>query len=242
MKYQKLFFVGAVILLMNLVVFAGNDKMRVSQTEIVKFPQNGELQVSAVEIIDKHLILRFSNSRTKKIIASFQIKADDDRYIPFHFSSTSSPFLRFRVLNIEGLPSPLIHAVALNPGGSDHAFMSVLIGEINGKLKILTPAPIETSIQGGVHIGALGENRGAGIAVWNFIWDKNEVHHAAHRYEFTFYRFDEKTGNFIKGETISSKQKHDTYEGALDEMKLSSFRNAQNVIPEVRRYREDDEN
>lgn len=238
MNYQKAVYIVVFILLTQLSAFAIGENSRISQTKIVRFPAAGTLRVSAVEIIDKNPVLRFSNFKTGKILASFQIKAEDsDRYKSFDLSSPSSAFVRFRVLNIKGLPSPLVHAVAVSPGGSDHGFLSILIGEINGKLKILSP-PIETSIQGGVHIGGLGAHRGNGIAVWNFIWG-NESHYEAHRYDVTFYPFDAKSQAFIKGVTIKSKQKHETDRGALNELKLPFFKNDQNAIPKVKEYRVD---
>lgn len=239
MNYRRAFCIAAFILLTRIFAFATDANSRISQAENVRFPKNGALKISAVETIGKDLVLRFSNPKTGKIVRSFQMTSDDaDRYKPFDFSSLTNAFLRFRVLKIKGLPSPLVHAVAVGPGGSDHGFLSVIIGEIKGKLKILSP-PIETSIQGGVHLGSLGANRGSGIAVWNFIWGNDEIHHDEHRYNVTFYRFDAKSQTFIKGETINSKRKHENYRGALNELKLSFFKNDQNAIPKVRKYREE---
>lgn len=261
--YRQLFLIFAIIFLTNILSIASpkghsrisgdskagadptiptfiNSKTRVSQTEIVNFPKNGAVRVSAVETIGRHLVITFANPKTKRPMASFQIRTKSvDSYVPEDFRSLISAFLRFRVVNIKGLPSPLIHAVGVNPGGSDHGFLSVLLGEVNGKFKILTPEGLETAIQGGVHIGSLGEGRGEGIAGWCFIWDDREAHYDSHRYEVEFYTFDKKTGLFKKSLKLQSREKYDQDRKALGELKLSFFENFLDAIPKVREYREE---
>lgn len=95
------------------------------------------------------------------------------------------------VLTMKGLPGPLVLAVAVSPGGSDTMFETSVIGAINRQIKVLTPEPLTNNIRGGVYVGDLGEGRGFGATVWNFLWEGDEVHYDPHRYQIKLLLMEE---------------------------------------------------
>ena len=147
-----------------------------------------------------------------------------------------------RVLEkIEGLPVPLIQILSINPGGSDHGFWTNLIGEVNGKIKLLTPQIIENAIQGGVYFGDLGKRNGIGLALFNFVWDAQEAHYQEHHYQVELYKFNQKTGTFVKVKKLVSKNKYNDEFGALKELGFGHFKNRLNDFPGIGKYRETDD-
>lgn len=210
--------------------------------EIVKFPKNGNVRIETVERIDKPTVINVWKNKTKIKLASFTLK-NKDRYIPFQFNSAVNPITRIRVLEkIEGLPVPLIQVLSIHPGGSDHGFWTNLIGEVNGKIKLLTPQKIENSIQGGVHIGDLGNGNGVGLALFNYIWADDEAHYQEHRYEVDLYKYNQKTGTFVKTKSLVSKNKYDDEFGALKELGFAHFENRLNDFPNISDFRETEDN
>jgi hypothetical protein len=151
--------------------------------------------------------------------------------------SLIDPFVRFRALDVEGLPAPLVLAVAVRPGGSDHGFETTVVGARGAAFRVLTPEPLLTSMQGGVFVGDLGGARGPGAAVWGFIWEDGEVHHASHRYEVKLYPFDARRGVFRRAAVLRSKQKHARGEDALEELGLPRFTNLLDNFPAIEEYR-----
>lgn len=235
------------IILLNILLLTAflmntnaQSKTRVGQTDLVNFPKKGEVKIEVIETIGKPAKINFSSKKSKKNLGSFTL-SNGDRYIPFQFESAVNPITRFRVLeNIEGLPTPLIQAVAVHPGGSDHSFWTILFAEINGKIKMLTPKTTENAIQGGVHIGSLGVGNGVGMAVYNFVWEDDEAHFDAHRYTVDLYKFDEAKRMFVKGKTVTSKEKYNKKTEALNELGFGFFENRLNDFPAIRDFRVDD--
>ena len=239
MHRSKLYFLIITILFVTSAINS-QSKTRIAQTETVEFPHNGKVEIEVIETLDKPMKLVFTNSKAKKKIAEFILK-NNDSYIPYQFESVTNPITRFRVLeNIENLPSPLVQAVAVNPGGSDHAFWTILLAEIDGKIKMLTPKTTENSIQGGIHIGNLGTENGTGLAVYNYIWADDEAHYDKHRYKVDLYKFDEAKQMFAKTKTLISKEKYAKKSDALEELGFGFFENRLNDFEEIRVFREDD--
>jgi hypothetical protein len=174
----------------------GTNSTQAAQTQIVSFDDAGRVRISAVETLTEPLELTFSDVVTGRELAAFkfQQQGNKESYRPFNFHSPISPILRFKTVQIQDLPAPLILGAAVNPGGSDHGFMVRVFGEDgNNKFKVYTSEPLNTAIVGGVHIGDLGAGRGLGMAIWNFIWDDNEGRSSPHVFEVQMYPYDKIT-------------------------------------------------
>lgn len=211
---------------------------QISMQRVISFPQNGSLIVQVVEEIGKPFSLKFVSEETEKVVANLVLKDPYNIYIREYFYSAVDPKVRFRMIEMEGLPSPLIHLVMVKPGGSDYGFWSILIGEINGKIQVLTPQTIRFSWEGGVQIGELGKGNGTGVAIWNSIWGDGEAHYAEHHYQVEFYNFNKKNGKFVKTKKVVTKQKHETPAKALESLGLGFYKDAVRDFPEFLEYRE----
>lgn len=228
----------AIIFSVFVTAVSGQVRSRISQTEVVSFPKNGKVKIQIKETINKPTVINVWKNGTRKKLAAFSLR-NGDSYIPFDFNSAVNPITKLRVLeNIEGLPKPLVQVLAIQPGGSDHSFWTILIGEVNGKIQILTPNTTENSIQGGVHFGSLGEGNGVGMAVFNFVWDDTEAHYDSHKYKVDLYKFNSETGKFVMSKSFTSKNKYEDEFGALKELGFDSFENRLNDFPGIGDYRE----
>ncbi len=209
----------------------------VKQNEVVRFPRAGEVRVRAIEIPHRLPRLEFTSAATGRRLLTVSGGASDPRAYRIEPGPTlMNPLVRFKVLHPSGLPGPLLLCVAVRPGGSDHGFETNVIGEVGGSLRVLTPTPLLNSIQGGVHVGDLGGERGPGVAVWSFLWE-NEAHYAAHRYEVRLFPFDAKRNSFKRGKLLRTKAKHETGADALAELGLPRYPNLLDEMPELEDYR-----
>lgn len=211
---------------------------QISMQRVVEFPKNGKLQVQIIEEINEPFTIRFAN-QDSETVAQFVMKNLHGGYVREYWESAIDPKARFKVIAVEGVPSPVIHLAMVQPGGSDHGFWSALFGEINGKIKLLTPVTTRFSIEGGIHIGELGKGKGTGIAVWNSIWGDGESHYGEHIYEVDFYNFNRKLGKFVKTGQIKTKQKQEGSVKALESLGLGFYKDAFRDFPEFLEYRED---
>lgn len=208
---------------------------RITESVVVSFPTLGEVRARAVENFGEPVRLEFVKLEREEVLAAFDAPHSDSDprgFSPASGDSPESPFLRFKVLRVGGLPQPLILSVAVTPGGSDCGFYATVIGEQHGSLRVLTPEPLDTSILGGIHVGDLGGGRGAGAAVWHFIWDDGEGHYSEHRYEVKLYPFDSRRGRFVEGATLRTRGKHARREDALGELGLK-YTNLLQDMPDV---------
>lgn len=207
---------------------------RVTQQLWVDFPKAGLLHVRAVENYGEPMRVEVLDVEKDALLYSFPAPTEEP---PDADAKYGNPFLRFRVLRVEGLPQPLIFVVAVMPGVSGHGFSAMLIGEVGGRLKVLTPETLDTNNQGGIHVGDLGGGRGAGVAVWWPVWDTGcEGHYSAHRFEVSYHPLDSRTKRFRKGKTLRSKRKYGGHgEGALKELGLG-FTDLLQDIPDVSEY------
>lgn len=229
----------AVLIVFLCVVSSFSQKVRRTE-ELVKFPKNGNVEVEIVERINQPTVINFWKYKTKIKLASFTLR-NGDRYIPFQFVSAVNPITKMRVLEkIDGLPVPLIQVLSINPGGSDHGFWTNLIGEVNGKIKLLTTQKIENSTQGGVYFGNLGKGHGVGLASFNFVWGKDEAHYQEHHYKIDLYKYNPSTGTFVKGKSFVSKNKHNDEFGALKELGFANYTNRLNDFPDIEVFRENE--
>lgn len=208
----------------------------ISTERKVTFPKNGEVTAQVIEEVGKPFIVRFVKGYDEDLLAQFVMNQND--YIREYFYSFVDPKIRLKVIKIEGIPSPLIHMVIAQAGGSGYSFWSALFGEINGKIRLLTPPTTTFSWEGGVQLGDLGKGNGIGVAIWNYIWDDNESHFDDHRYQVDCYNFNKKLGKFVKTKTIKTKQKHETPAKALESLGLGFYYDAVRDFPEFLEYRE----
>jgi hypothetical protein len=209
----------------------------ISMKRTVKFPANGALEVEIIEEVGKPFTIRFA--RDNETVAQYVMRNPNGGYIREYFHSPVDPKVRFKVIEIEGLPTPIIHLMMVQPGGSGYGFWSSLFGEVNGKIKLLTPPTTQFSWEGGVQIGNLGEGNGTGVAVWNSIWEDGESHYGEHFYEVEFYNFNKKLGKFVKTKKIKTKQKQENPNKALESLDLGFYKDAVRDFPEFIRYREE---
>ncbi|MFV0387711.1 MAG: tetratricopeptide repeat protein [Pyrinomonadaceae bacterium] len=241
MQSNKFHFIfsGLIILFVSIIVFS-QENSRISQTGTIEFPKNGSVKIEVIETIEKPLKIKFTSENSNKTIAEFELK-NEKVYIPFDFNSPLSSFARFRKLEkVDGLPQPLIQLVAVNPGGSDHSFWTVLFAEIDGKIRIITPKSVENPIQGGVIIGNLGKENGDGLAVYSFIWGTDEAHFGEHCYTVDFYKYDDVQKMFVKSKTVTTKKKYLNANNALSEFGFRSPLNRLDDFPGLEDYREVD--
>lgn len=210
----------------------------ISTERDITFSKNGDLKVQVIEEVGKHFVIRFVRE-DEEIVAQFIMNQLDFKRLYFH--SPVDPKIRLKVIEVEGFSSPLVHAVIVQPGGSDYSFWSVLFGEVNGKIKLLTPPTTTFSWEGGIQIGDLGKGNGVGLAVWNSIWDSDEGHYGAHRYMIEFYKFNKKIGKFVKTKKTVTKNKHETPAKALDSLDLGFYKDAVRDFPELLEYRVSEE-
>ena len=216
----------------------------ISQEQTVKFPKSGELQVQIIEEVNQPFTLRFVRDeqpgfvQDDEIAAQFVMRSPSGGYIREYWNSAVDPKVKFRVIEIEGVPSPVIHLVIVQPGGTDYGFWSALFAEINGKIKLLTPNTTRFSWEGGVQIGDLGKGNGTGVAVWNSIWGDGESHYGEHIYQVDFYNFNKKLGKFVKTKTVKTKQKQENPTKALESLGLGFYKDAVRDFPEFLEYRE----
>ena len=208
----------------------------ISTERKIVFPKNGEVTAQVIEEVGKPFIIRFVKGDDEDLLAQFVMNQNAIRREYFH--SLVDPKIRLKVINIEGVSSPLIHMVIAKPGGSDYFFWSALFGEVNGKIKLLTPPTTTFSWEGGVKIGDLGKGNGVGVAVWNSIWGDGESHYGEHIYQVDFYNFNKKLGKFVKTKTVKTKQKEESPAKALDSLGLGFYKDAVRDFPEFLEYRE----
>jgi hypothetical protein len=216
---------------------ATQEKEYVRQEEVVSFARAGRVRVRAVEVPRTRPRLEFIAEKTGRRLLSLSVGASDARaYRIESYATPMNPLVRFKVLEAAGLPGPLVFAVAVKPGGTDHGFETNLVAETGGRLKVLNSAPLTNNIQGGVFVGDLGAGRGPGVAVWNFLWEE-EAHYGAHRYEVRLLPFDARAASFRRGGRLRTKGKHANGRDALAELGLPRYANLLDEMPSIAEYR-----
>ena len=168
---------------------------RVSQEEVIRFPQIGAVRVSAHEGKDLELTFTDEKSGEKLLtsyLGSFQWTRSDDNYAEWN------PKLRFKAISVHGLPDPLVIAIAVDPGVSDSAWQAVAVGAVRGQLERLNWETLESSNEGGFFFGDLGHGLGLGAAQWDFVWGEDEGHIGPHKYEVKFLKWTGRRFEWLK--------------------------------------------
>ena len=181
-----------------------------AQSAAVYFPGVGTVRVEALEL-EGHLprMVLTEQSTGRQLLSTDLGTSWPDRYVIHHDWGVMCPRLRFRWLRMSGLPSPLILAAVMTPGTSDCGYLSVVISAVKGHLKVLTPEPLWTDVEGGVYVGDLGGGRGYGLVRWDFIWG-HEAHVDPHQFEVSIFHFDPAESLFKLERKIISKKKYAT--------------------------------
>jgi hypothetical protein len=220
---------GPVILLTLVNCYSSAELSNVAQSATVNFPGLGTVSVKALEP-EGHLpqILITERPAGRQLLLTDVGTSDPEgrhSYVIHHDWRASCPRVRFRVQNVTGMPSPLILAIAIRPGGSDCRYAATIIGAVDGQLKVLTPDQLWSNAEGGFYVGDLGRRRGYGLVRWNFVWG-DEAHYQPHRYEVSIFRFDAAESRFKLVQKTTSHRKYHTGEEWLAEMGL----NCRNVL------------
>lgn len=164
------------------------SRTRISQRRDVYFEGIGLVTVSAHEDIGEtpKLVLTSASSGAKLFEAYVQsdlVSQGDD--LP-----GLNPTLRFTVQTLKGFHSPVVIAVAMEPGGSDDGWESFAVGLVDGSFAQVTFDHLRTNDDGGFFFGDLGNGIGVGAAQWNFVWGEDESHPPPHRYEIKLYKWN----------------------------------------------------
>jgi hypothetical protein len=206
----------------------------VQQAE-VEFPGVGKATVRMIETVGQAPTLEIVPEGRKRKSARFAMGRGDDFYVIEDMNSLLRCQARFKILNLKGFPDPLIVALAVTPGGSGHGFEMELVGVVGGRFQRLSQKRLQASNLGGFHVGDLGEGR-VGVAVWDFIWADGESHYEPHRFTFTLYGANARTGRlFLLRKQKSAKKYDDRGQGAARELNLP-VRNLLDDIPEFKDF------
>jgi hypothetical protein len=195
-------------LLIGYVISApASGKERVVQSKTVVFPINGKVRIQAREQLNQNPRILVTSLVNGKVLLSHSISEAQDllKSETDDPSSLLNPYLRFRVLQSKGFSSPMVLAVAVSPGGSDHGFFGIIIGEVQGRLQVLTRENLVTNIQSGLFLGYLNKRWGYGLVRWKFTWDDG-AHYDFHPYEIEIYKL--KGGEFQSVYRYTSKKKY----------------------------------
>jgi hypothetical protein len=212
----------SILLALSLVRTAGAAP-KATEAALVNFKNRFAVAV-AVEEFEKPLRLLFFG-RHNEVLYSTQFNPEEPTFGEFAYTNS---FLRFRILDIKGLLSPMVLAIAAYPGGSDCGFEVKLIAERKGKIAELNPEPIVLNIEDGVYLGYISGKYGYGMMTWKFKWG-DEAHLAPHRYEIRIYKWDSGKQAFFHARTITTRNKYTDGRVALKRYGLPS-KNFRDVV------------
>ena len=228
--------VAAVLLaLACLLPYCFAKASEVVQSETVDFPGIGVVRVEAVEPQGGLPKMMFSEASTSRKLFAADVGASDPGQLSFyvirHDFGMMSPRMRFHTLRVAEMPSPLIFAVVMRPGGSDCLYAAALIGAVKGQLRVLTPEQLWTNVEGGFYVGSLNSKFGTGLVRWNYIWG-DEAHSQPHRYEMSIFHFDATDSRFKLVQSVASEHRFDTSEEFLTTLGLH-VRNLLSTFPDL---------
>jgi hypothetical protein len=202
-----------------------------SQQEFIRFPDLGVMEVMAQALEGQvpTVVIRDAN---KKVL--LQIKIEGKEYGGLE-NFTHRVSIEFKVLHIPGMPEPLLMVMAVEPGGSDAAWETILIGVVSGAIKRLWQQSEPLNYEGGILVGDLGQDRGTGVAQWNFVWGSGESHVDPHKYSLQLYLWNKQKSQFDVGPKYITKNKYQDDAQALQELGFN-FRDQRNDFTRLRRY------
>lgn len=177
---------------------AANDSPQRSQTGDVEFPRIGKVHVEAKIIphVLPQVIFRAARSKVVLLQTSLGSGSLDPKYIDTAPGGDPFPIVRFKVVQLEGVESPLVFVSAMEAGGSDCSYWGSVIGEVGGKLEVVSPTLPMVNAEGGYAL-TRSLHGDPELVAWNFIWAKNEAHVDPHAYWVETYRWNPATGTFV---------------------------------------------
>jgi len=196
-------------------------KSKIKQESTVDFPTLGKLRVQVIESGKSSKVIFKSGTRDKIVNLFSPVKNRPGARWPI-FKAAFNEALYFKVGSIAGVPGPLIFISKVYRGADHCGFKTDVVGEVAGRLRLLTNKPFETDDMGGMLAGDLGHQEGQGVAVWSFIWGSDESHFGEHRYRFELHKYDARQNHFVKTKTLNSQQKYSRGEDAAKELRLPS--------------------
>jgi hypothetical protein len=211
------------------VLVVAQPRAKVMQQGSVEFRGAGKIRMEVVDAVRSSRIV-FRSAKTGKTInpltRSGRVASRSE------FAGRMGQALAFKVES-DGVTSDPLVLVSTVFRGADHCAFSVrLVGESEGRLRLLTDRPFETDDMGGLYVGDLGGGRGRGVAVWDFVWGKDEAHFDAHRYEVKIFKYLPGARRFVKEAVLRSKQRYASWEDAARELQLP-YANALPVCEEL---------
>jgi hypothetical protein len=191
----------------------------IKQEAIVDFPKLGGLRVQIVETRAAHRVV-FRSLRSGKIISLWPRLGKSVQAETSSLVAKRNEVLYFKVGRLKGFPSEMIFLTKVYRGGDHCGYATDVIGEVAGRLRLLTDKSFENDDMGGMLTGDLGGQAGEGIAVWDFIWGADESHFDVHRYQFDLYKYNARQSRFVKTKVLNSTQKYKQGEDAAKELQL----------------------
>lgn len=195
------------LLAISLYTLSTSAEPSITQSMTVVFPHSGSVIIQAREEFEQNPEVLFKSAATGKLLLRYTF-AEPDGVLKPHARSDAfqRPFVRFQAIRVVGMPSPMILAIAVEPGGSDHGFYAMVIAEVRGRLRTLQSRPFLTDVQGGLYVGYLNSSLGNGLVVWNFIWNEG-IHYDFHHYKIETYSL--RGDRFIRQGRRVSRQLYD---------------------------------
>lgn len=142
------------------------------------------------------MIFRAGRSNADLLQTSLGSGSLDPKYIDTATGADPFPIGRFKVVQLNGVESPLVFLAAMEAGGSDCSYWGSVVGEVGGKLEVVSPALPMVNAEGGYALTQSSPGNPELVA-WNFIWAKNEAHVDPHAYWVKVYRWNPATGKFV---------------------------------------------
>jgi hypothetical protein len=201
------------VLLLVGVAVSGTDKV---QNAFVDFKEIGEVQVEAEEPIGELPRLIFTDAQRGRQLTTVSVGNVDPVFFPKLSAGDDYPKLRFRVLNVAKLPDPLVLAVGMMPGGSDCGYQPVVIASVGGHITSLLRKQITFTTQDAIAFGDLGNGRGYGFAVINYLSRDDEAHYQQHYFTVEFFKWSERRGAFERVEKYTTKKKTDAIGAGIE--------------------------
>jgi hypothetical protein len=214
-----MFFILFFILLSAAPQSQAQTVKRIKQETIVDFPKLGQLRVQIVGTRAAHRVL-FRSLRSGEIINLWPRLGKSVQAATSSLVAKRNEVLYFKVGRLKGFPSEMIFLTKVYRGADHCGYATDVIGEVAGRLRLLTDKPFENNDMGGMLTGDLGAQAGDGIAVWSFIWGADESHFDVHRYQFDLYKYNASQSRFVKTKVLSSTQKYSHGEEAAKEVQL----------------------
>lgn len=204
----------SLILLPARLVVAAHTRLQVVQQTTVEFPRSGRLRVQVVASKKGGRVVFRSDATGRLVHPLTRGGRVASRSV---LTADAGDALFFKVIGVAG---PMILVSTVHRGADYCGYTARLFGEAAGRLRLLTPGPLETDDMGGLYVGDLGAGRGRGVAVWRFIWGEGEAHFDAHRYEFKLFEYRPRSGSFAAATVLKSKSRHERWEEVAGELGL----------------------